>query len=607
MNYCIVMPKLTQINEQSYQFPIGMAYVSSSLKATGRNVKAYNLNYKSGDVKDLIGNLIQEYDIDVLATGGLTAHYHRLREILEAARAAKPDIILAVGGGIITSSPVTAMEALEIADYGMVGEGEITICEMADALEGKRDIHSVDGMIFKEDGKWVITSPRAEIMDLDSLPYPDYEGFEFSELLNKKSPDVWAFGQERFGYLSFGRSCPFNCTFCFHPSGTKYRRRSMESVFAEIDYLIENFDIRNIQVTDELFATKIEDVRRFCSEIKKRNLGFCISLRVDMVNREILELLRDHGCMQISFGLESADNRILKSMNKNITVEQIDFALSLCYELGIHTQGNFIFGDEAETVETAKNTIKWWKEHPQYTISTSLIILYPGSILYQNACKRGIIKDEVQFIKDGCPITNVSHMTDEEYRDMASEISMLPQGRTAVLKDASIEYKGFGKVDYTARCPSCGEFNTWENQDPYRMVNNLVCEHCNFSMHIVIADSVEHHVDEHFRLFKNNKVGIWPMANGVIEEMRRTAPSIMGENVWFIDSAKVKQGAHFHNKIVQSPTVIAEEEIDTVFITVTNLWAAEIMEMLKEFPSVKRIFFAGDLFDPNFDRQRELI
>lgn len=98
MNYCIVMPKLTQINDQSYQFPIGMAYVSASLKASGRNVKAYNLNYKIGDITDLVGNLIRDYDIDVLATGGLTAHYHRLREILEAAREAKPDIILAVGG-----------------------------------------------------------------------------------------------------------------------------------------------------------------------------------------------------------------------------------------------------------------------------------------------------------------------------------------------------------------------------------------------------------------------------------------------------------------------------------------------------------------------------
>ena len=603
IRYGIVMPRLTEINDQSYQFPIGMAYVSSSLKNSGRDVVTYTLNYKEGEVKELIEKWVREKNIDVLATGGLTAHYRKLKEILDAARAVKPDIILAVGGGIITSSPIPAMEALEIADYGMIGEGEVTICELAETLEGKRDAHTVDGLIFKKNGSWTITQSRAEIMDLDSLPYPDYEGFDFDELLNKTPTDVFALGQSRFGFLSLGRSCPFNCTFCFHPSGTRYRRRSMESAFREIDYLIEHFDIQNVYITDELFATKLEDVKVFCAEIKKRKLGFIISLRVDLVNREILELLRDHGCMQVCFGLESADNRILKSMNKHITVEQIDYALSLCNELGIRSQGNFIFGDEAETVETANNTIKWWKEHPQYTISTILIVLYPGSVLYQNACKRGIIKDEVQFIKDGCPLTNVSRMTDEEYRDMALTISMLTQGRTAVLKDASTQYIGFGKVDYTARCSKCGEFNTWKSLDPYRTISSLICEHCGHSMHIVVADSVTHHADQYFRLFKQHKVGIWPMASGVVEELRRAAPSIMDKNVWFIDSAKIKQGAHFHSKIVESPDVIAREGIDTVFITGTNLWAAEIAESLKQFPSVKNVFFAGDLFDPDFPQR----
>lgn len=128
----------------------------------------------------------------------------------------------------------------------------------------------------------------------------------------------------------------------------------------------------------------------------------------------------------------------------------------------------------------------------------------------------------------------------------------------------------------------------------------LVCEYCNFTMHIVIADSIEHCADEHFRLFMNNKVAIWPMANGVVEEIWQTIPSIREENVWFIDSAKVKQGAHFHDKIVRGPEVIEENGIDTVFITITNLWSADIIKTIQGFPSVKRIFYVGDLLDPHF-------
>lgn len=599
MRYGIVMPKLTQNMDETYQFPIGMAYVSSSLKHFGREVFTYNLNYKEGDIRELIGNFVRESRIDVLATGGLTAHYWQLKEILDAARTARPDIVLAVGGGIITSSPVPAMQALESADYGMIGEGEVTICELAEALEGKRDPGTVNGLIFKEKGSWKITAPRAEIMDLDALPYPDYEGFEFDVLLDKTPNNLYGSGGDRFGFLSLARSCPFSCTFCFHPSGTKYRRRSMESAFREIDYLISRFDIHNINITDELFLSKLEDVRVFCREIKKRNIGFSISLRVDKVNQEMLELLRDHGCIQIGFGLESADNRVLKSMNKNITVEQIDYALALCNKVGIKAQGNFIFGDEAETVDTAEATLKWWREHPQYSIRTALIILYPGSILYQNACKRGIIKDEVQFIKDGCPLTNVSRMTDMEYRDMALTLSMLPQTRTDVLKDGSIQYVGSGSVDFTARCPQCGRKNSWRSMEPFRLMSNLFCAHCGRMMHVIIADSIDHHADDCFRQLKDHKIAIWPMTN-VVEEMRRAVPGIMGDNVWFIDSARLKQGAHFHNKVVQSPDVIAENQIDTVFITTSSMIANEIIEILKGFPSVKNVFFAGDLFDPDF-------
>ena len=602
MNYCIVMPRLTDINEQSTQFPIGMAYVSSSLKQTGRNVITYNLTYKSGTTQELLLKLIQENNVDVFITGGLTGQYWRLKEMVDAARAVKPDLIICVGGGIITSSPVPAMEALETVDYGMIGEGEITVCELAEAIEGKKDFHSVDGLIFRENGTWTVTNQRAEIMDLDSLPYPDYEGFEFGLMLDKIPPDELALINNRCGSVSFGRSCPFNCTFCFHPSGTKYRRRSMKSVFQEIDYLIEKFDIHNISVTDELFASNINDTIEFCTEIEKRKIGFAISLRVDMINREGLRLLKDHGCVQISFGLESADNRILKSMNKHITVEQIENALSLCNEVGISAQGIFIFGDEAETVETAHNTIQWWREHPQYAINLSLIKLYPGSILYRHACERGLIKDEVQFIKDGCPFINVSKMTDEDYHNLALEISVLPPieaGSRDVLEDASVEFTELGKVDYTARCPKCNQFNTWKDQDILRAKGNLLCKHCGRSIHTVIADTINHKADANFQMLKQHKIAIWPMVSAVAE-LRRVVPSIMEDNVYFIDSAEVKQGGLYYDKPVHAPDIIAIEQIDTAFVTLTTTIASEIVAALKQFPSIKKIFFVGELFDPDF-------
>lgn len=600
MNYLIVMPILTEIFEQSYSFPLGIAYVAASLKQTGRNVITYNLNYKPGTIRENLERIIRENDIDVIATGGLTAQYWQLERILVAAREIKPEIITWVGGGIITSAPEAAMEALAIADYGMIGEGEITICELAEAMEGRRDPHTVKGLIFREDGGWTVTEPRPEIMDLDALPFPDYEGFSFGELLDKEPTDIYALNQGRFGMVSFGRSCPFNCTFCFHPSGTRYRKRSIDSVFQEIDYLIEHYHIKNIAVTDELFVRKIEDAREFCRRISERGIGFVISLRVDMVNREMLTLLRDSGCLSIGFGLESADNSVLASMKKHITVEQIDYAMGLCYELGLNCMGNFIFGDQNETLETAMNTINWWKAHPQYRIALHMIILYPGSELYRLAVARGIIADQVEFIKKGCPVTNVSKMSEQEYRGIELMTSMLNQGRTDHLKDVEVTHTGFGKAALTGNCPHCGARNVWKNQDVFRSLGNIVCDSCGAAMNVIPADYVGTRAEENYQKLHGRKVAIWPMTNAVAEFLD-TVPSALGENTFLIDSSKTKQGALYRGKPVCPPSILDEEQIDTVFVSVTTSVATEIIdELKKQHPSVKHILFLGDIISDQF-------
>lgn len=605
MNYLIVMPILTEIFDQSYTFPLGIAYVSASLKQTGRNVITYNLNYKSGTIKENLEKVIREEQVDVIATGGLTAQYWQLERILTAAREVKPDVVTWVGGGIITSAPEAAMEALAIADYGMVGEGEATICELAEVAEGLRDPHSVKGLVFRENGAWVVTEPRPELMDLDALPFPDYEGFSFGELLDKKPTDIYALNQGRFGMVSFGRSCPFNCTFCFHPSGTKYRKRSIDSVFEEIDYLIEHYHIKNIAVTDELLVRKMEDAKEFCRRITQRGIGYVISLRVDMVNREMLTLLRDSGCLSIGFGLESADNSILASMKKHITVEQIDDAMGLCCELGLNCMGNFIFGDQNETYETAMNTINWWKNHPQYRIAMHMIILYPGSELYRIAVARGIIQDQVAFIKNGCPITNVSKMSQDEYRSVELMTSVLNQGRTERLRDASVVYTGFGKAALSAGCPACGAQNTWREQDVFRSLSNVVCAHCGAVINAIPCDYVGTLAEENFQLLRGRKTAIWPMTSAVTEFLDIT-PSAWREDVVLIDSSKNKQGALYRGKRICPPAVIDEENISVVFISVTTSVATEIIDALQtKHPSVKHILFLGDIISENFKEMIE--
>lgn len=193
-------------------------------------------------------------------------------------------------------------------------------------------------------------------------------------------------------------------------------------------------------------------------------------------------------------------------------------------------------------------------------------------------------------------------MTDEDYHNLALEISVLPPieaGSRDVLEDASVEFTELGKVDYTARCPKCNQFNTWKDQDILRAKGNLLCKHCGRSIHTVIADTINHKADANFQMLKQHKIAIWPMVSAVAE-LRRVVPSIMEDNVYFIDSAEVKQGGLYYDKPVHAPDIIAIEQIDTAFVTLTTTIASEIVAALKQFPSIKKIFFVGELFDPDF-------
>lgn len=408
-----------------YVMPMGTLYVSAYLKRSGAaHVTTLNLNHHEGEECDILADVINHGNIDIVGFGGLSGEYQDLARMARYARAVNPDITLVMGGGIVTADPETAMRAIPEIDYGIIGEGERTIVELVEALTGNKDVHQVDGLIFRDhQGALVRTANRREIEDLDALPFPDYEGFNYGEYL-KKNPDMSDEGK-RYSQVSVigGRSCKFNCTFCFHPSGTRYRQRSLDSIFKEIDWLTRHYDISYIALREELFATDNERVREFCKRIEKYDFDWSIQLRIDNVNQELVDLLKGTRCRYIFVGVESAVDQILRSMHKGITVKQVEDALEMLHLAGLNSRSGVIMGDTMETAETAEKTITWFmKHHERYRMFLDMIIAFPGSIIYNRACRDGIIPDKVQFLKDGCPIVNLSRMTDDDFLKMMNRV-----------------------------------------------------------------------------------------------------------------------------------------------------------------------------------------
>jgi radical SAM superfamily enzyme YgiQ (UPF0313 family) len=602
LNYLVVMPRLIQNPGDGYSFPLGIPYISSSMKSAGYNVKTLNLNHREGKIKDIIQTEIEKNNIDVVATGGLSFQYNTLREIVEASKKFKGNITTIVGGGIITSDSIPAMKALEYVDYGVIGEGEITIRELCDALENKKDFSKVNGLIYKGDKRYVQTGFREEIKDLDSLPWPDYEGFELDKFL-EASPSISGINRKNTVFMIASRSCPYKCTFCFHTVGQKYRQRSLDNFFKELDYLTSKYKVDYICLADELFSTNHERVKEFCERIEPYNINWWAQFRVDRIakNPELLPMLKKAGCDVMSFGLESADNRILKSMEKNTTIEQAEKALKHVYNSGIHLEGAFIFGDTEETWETASNTIKWWKDHSEYKITLNLITIYPGTPLYNHACLNGLIKDRVQFLKDGCPQVNVSKLNDEQISLLVREIVEAPMTLTKKLSgvNAKIIDHTTGRIAMSGNCSVCKEKNSWENVKVFSS-SFLSCKKCGQRYNVMLTDELRLNIDDNINklLEEYGRIGIWGI-NYHLVDLFKKSEVLKKPEIYPIEISEIKRKINLYGKQVNSQEIISAKNIEAIVVSIPA-YINEITGRIKtDYKQVKKIIDICELIKPN--------
>jgi len=469
MKVLIVVPreKNSENINYSYLFPLGLAYISSALKSAGHNVHCFNLNHYSGAADLLINNHLAANKYDFICTGGLSTSYNQIKSIVDSVHSIKDSPKLILGGGIISSEPELMFNAFN-PDYVVIGEGEETIVELLSYLQNDRNIESVAGIGYRDDnGKIVFNKSRKNIVDLDSIPYPDFEGFEFNKYLDHMKPSDQSFydlfDNPRVYPLICSRSCPFLCTFCFHPLGNKYRQRSVDSVMRELKMMVEKYKINVIAIYDELFSNDRKWLYDFCGEIKKfiKELSWeckwSCQMRIDVVDDDMLKTMKNSGCYMLSYGFESYSSKVIKSMKKHITPEQIDCAIKLTLKNNLSLQANFIFGDILETSSTAEETLNYWRKNSDAGIMLAFINPYPGTHIYQYCVEKGLIKDKLDFIQNHIfDILNLTdNMTDNQFFKLWFD-----------LHKARLKYRTYGVI------------KSLKKEKEKTFIISVVCPHC---------------------------------------------------------------------------------------------------------------------------------
>ena len=311
----------------------------------------------------------------------------------------------------------------------------------------------------------------------------------------------------------------------------------------------------------------------------------------------MLQMLKDSGCIIISFGLESADNRILRSMRKGINIDMIENALRCSYEVGINAHGNFIFGDIEENEESVNNTLTWWKNHREYNVNLAMIQVYPGTYLYQYACENGIITDELQFIKDGCPYINISKLSDISYK----ELGLMIEKQKAItypklIKNINIEnHKENYRINVSGVCEECGEENKYERIST-AYLTTVQCMKCKTKYTLSPYNLYKDNLNQNFRemIQPESKIAFWG-ANSIMNALYEEVEGLKDMDFIIVDTNNILYNTEFCNRLVYKISEIKLQNITTVIVCDYEFETYVINTIKSQYKSVYNIISAAEL------------
>jgi anaerobic magnesium-protoporphyrin IX monomethyl ester cyclase len=387
--------KILVINPPSRFFPLGMAYVLSCLEKHGIDFDFYDAQFGNG-YKKLLGK--NEYY--AVATGGLMFHYRFYGELFRYVREISPDIPLILGGNITKDMQSKFLFEKLGMTYGIIGEAETSFPFLLDALLTKKtEIAAIPGLLYKDPRTGEIRKNPARRLNLSTEDIlPAWHRFDVDYYIHN-----WEHGI--YGYrlcmpVAASRGCTGTCTFC-SPTIGSYSRRPLDQVIREMELLSGQYAFDWITFHSEIFFPTREEVVHFCEayqKIKRRKNWLC-ELRVDSdIDTDTFRLMKSAGCVAVVGGVESGSDKILSLMQKRTTREMIVRFYRRADAAGLPCEGTFQIGNEGETEAELKETVDM-VINEKMRVNERLPIVYPGTKIYENALKRGLIGDEWEYLQ----------------------------------------------------------------------------------------------------------------------------------------------------------------------------------------------------------------
>lgn len=316
--------------------------------------------------------------------------------IARKVRAALPEVTIIVGGPHVASMGLETIARFAEFDIAVQGEGEKILVELLDALENGKDLATVRGLIYREPvtGKLKVTPAPMTPNQLDDLPFP---AWDLLPDFPKAYPlAIYDYPQGPVATIAASRGCPFHCKFCDTSTfGARVRYYSPAKVVEMMQHLNKEYGVRHVLFVDDLFLASKLRTTEFCNLLLASGLKMTWSCaaRVDTVKPDILDLMKKAGCWQISFGLETGSDEMLRKMDKSARVAKSEEAVNWTAAADIRVKGLFMLGYPGETGESIQMTKDFVRRIPMTIMNVTKFTPYPGSPIYKEMFGTAIRED----------------------------------------------------------------------------------------------------------------------------------------------------------------------------------------------------------------------
>ncbi|MBA7573505.1 Anaerobic magnesium-protoporphyrin IX monomethyl ester cyclase [subsurface metagenome] len=421
--------------------PLWCGLIAAFIRERGYSVKIIDAEAKNWS-PEYTAEKIAEYNpllagIIVLGSNPSASSTPKMtftHEILNVLKRKAPYIKTIMGGLHPSALPERTLKEEDV-DFICQGEGFYTILQLLKVLKSGNDKgeYEIEGLWYMKDNKVISNGWGKLVQNLDELPFVAWDllpmekyrahNWHCFDHIDRRKPYAVI-------YTSLG--CPFNCTYCnirsMYNGQPGIRFRSPKRAVEEIDFLVQNYKVKNIKILDEMFVLRENHVMEFCDLIIQRGykLNIWVYSRVDTINRNISNKMKQAGINWICFGFESASKKVRKGVSKRFRQDKIKKVVEMTKASGIYIIGNFIFGLPDDDLETMQETLNMAKEFNFEYVNFYTTMAYPGSQLYEDALQKGVKLPDTwhgysQYSEDTLPLPT-KHLSSAEvlrFRDNA--------------------------------------------------------------------------------------------------------------------------------------------------------------------------------------------